>query len=235
MSLLETIFKIIEDKECPHYLLGDEFNFSGNAILLPTDKPACLVLLKDLSEFIDNCANFESSNPEYEYNEICFNCSGCTGSVRLEYKKMETTTGDLIKQTKVIDNIARLLGNFSIFQTLDEEEIKELVTFLRLKEYAKDDIIINKGDPGKSLFIITSGKVEVLDEEKTIAFLEKGEVVGEMSLLSGDPATATVKVVEPTKILHLVRKESRKILHRFPSLKIYLARLITQRLSEDKD
>jgi CRP/FNR family cyclic AMP-dependent transcriptional regulator len=234
MSRLETIFKIIEDKECPHYSLGDEFNFSGNAILLPTDKSACLVLFKDLSEFIDNCANFESSNPDYEYNEICFNCSGCTGSVRLEYKKMESSTGDVI-QAKAIDNIARLLGKFSIFQTLDEEEIKELVTFLRLKEYETDDIIINKGDPGKSLFIITSGKVEVLDEEKTIAFLEKGEVLGEMSLLSGEPAAATVKVVEPTKILHLVRNESRKILHRFPSLKMYLSRLITQRLFVDKD
>ncbi len=232
MGLLETIFKVVEERECPHYSLGDEFDYSGNAVLLPVDKPACLIIFKDIAEFLENCQSFEDSNTDYEYNEVCFNCSGCTGVVRLEYKK-RAATGDLIKQDRVIDNIARLLGKFSIFQNLDEKDIKELVTFLRLKEYAKDEIIINKGDPGRSLFIITSGKIEILDEDKTIASLEKGEVFGEMSIFSGDSASATVRVVESTKVLHLNRKDSRKIMHRFPSLKIYLARLITQRLSSD--
>lgn len=233
MSFFETTFSIIEESKCPLYTLGDEFDYSGNAILLPLDKPACLILFKDLTDFIDNCKSIETSEVDYEYNEVCFNCSGCTGTIRLEYKKVkkEIPAEDEIKQEKVIDNIARLLNKFSIFQTLSEVEIKELVSFLKLKEYNKDDIVINRGDPGKNLFIITSGKVAVLDNGKTVASLDKGEVFGEMSLLSGDAVNAKIIALEPTKVLHLQRKDSRKILHRFPSLKIYLANLITQRLA----
>lgn len=230
MSSQETIFTIIVEDECPHYSVGDEFDFANNAILLPSEKPACLILFKDLIDFIETNQSLEISNKEYEFSTAQFNCSGCSGSVRLEYKK-EAASGDLIKQDKVIGNIARLLSKFSVFQSLDKDDITELVTFLRLSEYAKDDIVIKQGEPGKHLYIITSGKVNVSDGEKTIACLEKGEVFGEMSLLSGDAVSATVTALETTKVLRLNRKDARRILHKFPSIKLFLAGLITQRLS----
>lgn len=97
-----------------------------------------------------------------------------------------------------------MLSSFSVFKNLNENEIRDIVSFLRLDRFAKGKIILKRGEPGKKLFIIIDGKVEVLGEGGVrIATLGKGEIFGEMSLLSGDPVTATVKAVASAKVLYL--------------------------------
>ncbi len=53
-----------------------------------------------------------------------------------------------------------------------------------------------------------------------------------MSLLSGDPVGATIKVVDDAKVLYINGKDFRKILNRFPSLQMYFARLLARRLAQ---
>jgi len=52
-----------------------------------------------------------------------------------------------------------------------------------------------------------------------------------MSLLSGDPVGADIKVVEDVKVIYLQSRSFRKILHKFPPLQLYLARLLSKRLA----
>jgi len=131
-----------------------------------------------------------------------------------------------------VENVAKILSNFSMFQSLDQNQIEEIVTHIRLARFAKEEVIIRRGDPGKNLYIILTGKVEVLREKNIrIAELGKGDVFGEMSLLSGDPVGADIKVIEDTKVIYLQSRSFRKILHKFPSLQLYLARLLSKRLA----
>ncbi len=228
-------FIIAEEYECPIYESQDKFSLEGNSLYLPKDKPACIELVKDLTEFINVCTSIEISNLNSDSGRVFFNCSGCTGLVRLEYikEKKDNKTAAIIKHEKTVGNIARMLSNFSMFQTLSEYETKDLVSFLKLDQYNTGDDILKKGDPGTNLYIIISGKVEVLDSDgNRLAFLEKGEVFGEMSLLSGDPVTATIRVVDKVKLLYLNSKDFRRVLHKYPSLQMYLARLLTKRLAK---
>jgi CRP-like cAMP-binding protein len=132
-----------------------------------------------------------------------------------------------------VNTIASLLGNFSIFRTLSEGHLKDLVSLLRLRKYVTNDCIMRKGDPGKNLFIILSGLVDVVDQDGiSITKLRNGEVFGEMSLISGDPVGATIQVLEPTTVLYIRGSDFLKVLNRFPSLQMYFARLLSRRLAK---
>lgn len=227
MSFPEAIFKIIKTDKCPYYTRGDELNLSGNALFLPPDKPACIILVLDITEVFLNVENLEECR--LDKNSIhLLKCSGCTGVIHLEYKKKEKQIKD-----NEMGAIAGLLTNFSFFQILDDHDIADLVPLLKVKKFAVNDTVIKKGEPGRNLFIILFGRVEVVgDDGLSIAFLGKGEVFGEMSLLSGDLVGATIKVAEPSTILYLNGKDFRKALNRFPSLQMYFARLLARRLAK---
>ncbi len=234
MSFPEATFKIVEDKDCPLYELGDELILSDIALLFPPGQPACITLVEDIRQVL---TLFESLGETHEDNESgsVFDCSGCTGKVLLEYRSREASASreERKRRESDISATANLLINFSIFQAIDEHNIRYLVTFLKLRKFRQGETIIKKGDPGVNLFIIVSGKVEVLGNDgMSITFLEKGEVFGEMSLLSGDPVGATIKVVDPTRVLFISGKDFRKILNRFPSLQMYFARLLARRLAQ---
>jgi len=227
MSFSEAIFKIIKADNCPYYNMGDQLNLSGNALLLPPEKPACVILVLDITEVFLNVESLEESRLENKSVNI-FDCSGCTGKIRLEYKKKEKQIKD-----NEIGAIAGLLNNFSFFQILDDNDIVDLVPLLKIKKFAVGDIVIKKGEPGRNLFIILFGRVEVIgDNGISIAFLGKSEVFGEMSLLSGDPVGATIKVAESSTILYMNGKDFRKTLNKFPSLQMYFARLLAKRLAK---
>ncbi|MBW2590471.1 MAG: cyclic nucleotide-binding domain-containing protein, partial [Deltaproteobacteria bacterium] len=240
-----SVFTIIEEKDCPYYQAGDEFKLTGNAILLeykkvkefittavikmPFEQPSCRKLIGDLTNVL---INYESMD---KVPECVINCSGCTGSITLEYKKNAK-----IKQAKKTDKdqsnigaIASLLSKFSIFQSIDEHNLKDLIPFLKLRKFAPNDLIIKKGDTGRNLFIVASGKVEVLNEDEiSMSVLEKGEVFGEMSLISGNPVGATIKVLSPATVLSIKGEDFVKVLKKSSSLQMYFNRLLTRRLAE---
>jgi len=226
MSLSDASFEVIEDKNCPLYKKGDEFKLSGNVLTLPHDRVVCLTLagnIRSLSKY---------ENSEEHYNT--FYCNGCTGFIKLEYSEgKELATQESATDINDVDTIASLLSDFSFFQSLEDDDICELVSYLKLRKCDKGENIVQKGDPGTDLFIIIFGKVEVVgDHGISIAFMGKGEVFGEMSLLSGDPVGATIKVVEPTTIIYIKGKDFRNVLTKFPSLQMYFTRLLSRRLTE---
>jgi len=229
MSFPKAIVKIIGADECPLYKVEDEFHLSAQSLLSPEGKPACLILVRDITQVM---VKYECVETDTRY---VFDCSGCTGLVRLEFKKEPET--DLKKVNKTLGDeiyaIASSLSNFSFFQIFDEKSINDLISVLRLKKYNQDEIILSKGEPGKNLYIIASGRVEVLAGENIrIAVLGKGEIFGEMSLLSGDPVGATVKAMTPVSILYLNGQYFKEILYKSSTIQIYITRMLARRIAD---
>jgi len=224
------VFKITRENNCPLYKTGDEFQLSGKTFLVPKGKAPCLILAKDVVTIMAKHKSID--NPEAE-----FNCSGCTGIIKFGYKIEKHPIPSIEEATSKPENyigaVVKLLSGFSIFKNLGESEIRDIITFLRLDKFDEGEIILRKGEPGRSLFIIVSGKVEVLsDDGMSIAFMGTGEVFGEMSLLSGDPVGATIKVVEPSTVLYIGAKDFKRILNEMPSLQLNFTRLLARRMAE---
>jgi CRP/FNR family cyclic AMP-dependent transcriptional regulator len=73
------------------------------------------------------------------------------------------------------------------------------------KKFSKGTVLFREGDLGKDMFIIQKGKVSVRKRvgtgEKVLAELGDGEFFGEMALLMGMDRSATVEVLEDSKVL----------------------------------
>jgi CRP/FNR family transcriptional regulator, cyclic AMP receptor protein len=232
MSRFEAQLKIIGEDNCPIYKMGDVFRLSRNLLFSQQRKPACIILTNDILEV---WLKYGKEDADQRY---VFNCSECTGRVRVEYihkKEEKATDAAKIRDVDEADlaGMAGMLSQFSLFKSLDKNSVEEIISFLRMKRFNPGDIIIRKGEQGRHLYIMVSGRVDVVgDGHISIASLGKGEVFGEMSLISGSVVAATIKVMEPTTVLYLDGDDFKRVLSHYPSLQMYLAILLAQRLAK---
>ena len=78
------------------------------------------------------------------------------------------------------------------------------------RTYKDGEIICREGDEGKSMFVVQSGKVEVIKKgpegELKLGTLTKGDIFGEMALFDHMPRSATVKAVGEAVVLSIDKK-----------------------------
>ena len=90
-----------------------------------------------------------------------------------------------------IKEVIALLSRCDLLRHLPPEEIGALLPSVRTRRLGPGQILFSAGDPGDALYIVASGKVEILEGDRPIASLGEGEAFGEMALLSGGPRNAT--------------------------------------------
>jgi len=245
MGFPKATFRIIEERKCPLFEYGDAFDVNGIAISMnsenentffttsiinsPIGKKPCKILIADLTRIV----------VQYERGDkipVCIiNCSGCTGSVRLEHNQDDALRPE--EPPPILSNelasMMHLFSGFAFFRSIDKKNLDKVVQFFRIKTYKEGDIVIRKGEPGGNFFIIVSGSVNVLNDGGiTISSLKKGDVFGEMSLICNDRISATIQVKEETSILYIDRDNFGKILDRYPTVQLYFSRMMADRLSK---
>lgn len=96
----------------------------------------------------------------------------------------------------------------SLFKHLPQDKIQTLTSSATLLEVAPGQTIVQEGTPVASLYLVADGVVRVstvsLDREVELKHLGRGSYFGEVSLLSGKSATATVESAqEGTRVIAL--------------------------------
>ena len=125
--------------------------------------------------------------------------------IKIPYQIREILTpSDLEEKFCSIDN--SYFKKVEFLKNLDSQQIGEIANASRLKLYGKDEYIFFQGDKGDSFFIIKSGSVSIILDERIISTLGEGSFFGEMSLLTGNPRTASIKALEDTEVLVLDKK-----------------------------
>jgi type IV pilus assembly protein PilB len=136
------------------------------------------------------------------------------------------------------DPLVGFLKNVSLFADLPEESLAKLGTCLKTTEFPPSETIMREGAPGVSMYVIKDGLVEVRKKDPVtgidflVAQLGEGAAVGEMSLLTGKPRSASVTTVDPTSVYTLTRTDFRNLLTQYPEISLGLARILADRLEE---
>src|SRR5436305_3714748 len=134
--------------------------------------------------------------------------------------------------------LAGFLKNVKLFAELSTDSLLKLGSSLKIAEFPPSEVIVREGTPGVSMYIIKSGLVEVRKKDPAtgidfmVAQLGEGAAVGEMSLLTGKPRSATVTTVQPTVVFTLTRADFRNLLTQHPEISLGLARILAERLED---
>uniref|UniRef100_A0A7S0I376 Adenylate cyclase n=1 Tax=Hanusia phi TaxID=3032 RepID=A0A7S0I376_9CRYP len=142
--------------------------------------------------------------------------------------------------------IRRRLRAVPWFKALDNEEIIKLAEKCELINYAEGELIMQQGDEGDSMMIVHSGIVSVYKREdstpsesssgnigfgKEIASREEGEMIGEVSLLSGERRMASIVAATNCAMLVVSREALFPFMQRKPELKSSILEVMNFRLS----
>jgi HEAT repeat protein len=93
-----------------------------------------------------------------------------------------------------------------MFAGVSEETLADVAELLAEVEYAKGQVVFEKGAEGDSLYIVVSGRVRVYDGPRTIVELGPKEIFGELALLDPEPRLASIAAVEHTRLFRLDRE-----------------------------
>jgi CRP-like cAMP-binding protein len=88
---------------------------------------------------------------------------------------------------------------------------------------------ITEGAANEFLWVIVAGKVEVRGADSVVAELGPGAAVGEISLVSGDPAVADVIAVEQAVVLKLAKRDFDEVAKKQPKLLETVEKLVVAR------
>lgn len=100
-----------------------------------------------------------------------------------------------------------LLAQLPYFAGLPRSELGKIARALEPGTFLDGDVIVERGKPGDSLFLIGSGSVSVEEGDGySMAILGQGEFFGEGSFLSGKPRSNTVRARAPVVVLELSRR-----------------------------
>jgi len=241
MQFRNGVFIITEEDHCPLYNVSEELMVSEGILTLPVAKSTCLTLARELIAIASEDASYERYR-QGESQKTKFECGGCTGLIRFEFKKEKDFATLQMKllaaserkdKLKDVAQFAGLLRTIDTFEPLTDDDLLDLATLLTLEEYPWGFPIAQKGDPGTQLYIIVSGKIEVVDDDGvTLAEMQRGEVFGEMSLLSGERVSTTIMAAEPCQLAILNHKNFRHILTKFPALQVFFYKLLVSRITK---
>jgi small-conductance mechanosensitive channel len=103
------------------------------------------------------------------------------------------------------DAIETVLLRVDLFAGMPAEFRRELALTAASAIYGAGETIVRQGDPGQSMFVVAEGSVSVVieDTRKEVARIEAGGYFGEMSLLTGEPRSATVLAVGDVEVIEI--------------------------------
>ncbi|HYH62566.1 MAG TPA: patatin-like phospholipase family protein [Solirubrobacterales bacterium] len=99
------------------------------------------------------------------------------------------------------------------------------------------DWLFHEGDDAESLFVIRSGRMEVVDEgppETLIRVLRRGQVLGELALLQAGTRSASVRARRDSSLLELDRERFERLIHDEPAFAIGLTRTLGAQLAASR-
>jgi len=137
-----------------------------------------------------------------------------------------------------------VLRNNALVKGLSSGQLETFYNAGELVSVGAGDLLIQEGQGSNYLYLVLSGKLEIyhpdIQENFTLALCNPGEYVGEYAFIDAEPASATVKVTQPSEFFR-IRHENAKLLFKSDAdmgqvvYRNLLTNLVTRLRSMDKE
>lgn len=132
---------------------------------------------------------------------------------------------------------SRALALLPMFETLTEDEIKQLARLLREVSYQAGETIFYEKEPGDAMYVLRAGAVRIWvhDEDVskvTLAELQPGAFFGELAVLDGSERSATAEALQDCTLYRLSREDFHRFLLAHPAVALNMIREMGKRLRQ---
>jgi NTE family protein len=121
-----------------------------------------------------------------------------------------------------------------VIDSLDASALADIEASFEWFGMAGGTVLFHQGDHAEDTYIVVTGRFGVFLESgigtRMIAQIGPGELVGEMSLLTGDPRSATVVALRDSEVVRIPSTAYERMMSSSPQLVLYLLRLLAGRL-----
>jgi len=147
--------------------------------------------------------------------------------IQIQYERDE----EPLRSDTHVAAAAERLGSVDLFATLPLEARHHLATAARHHLFAAGEAMVRQDAPGDSMFVLLSGSARVSLEPsgQEVAVIPAGGFFGEMSLLTGDRRTATVRALDDVQALEVSAADFRGLAVANPALLDHISGIVTAR------
>jgi CRP-like cAMP-binding protein len=147
--------------------------------------------------------------------------------IQIQYERDE----EPIKTERHVTAAADHLSTISLFKTLSADARRALANSADHHLFAAGESIVRQDSEGDSMFVLMKGRARVVLEpsEQEVAVIPEGGFFGEMSMLTGDRRTATVKAMDDVMVLRIEAKDFREAALSNPDLVEHVSTIMSTR------
>lgn len=134
----------------------------------------------------------------------------------------------------LLDDVQRFLAGLPLFQGAPPSVLAAIAERLRPVDLTAGEVLLRQGELGDRLYILFDGRVEaVVDQggrERVIGSSGRGEIVGELALITGEPRACSLVAVRPTHALALTKDDFLRLLDEHPRALFAVVQQLARRL-----
>jgi len=132
-----------------------------------------------------------------------------------------------------INRVSEILEPVALFAPLSGQERDEIAARARERLYGRGEAIVRQGEAGGSMFVIGHGKVRVVEASgRELAVFTGGGYFGEMSMLTGQPRSATVEAIDETRVVELTAASLREVALANPDVVRRIGTVVAERQAD---
>lgn len=128
------------------------------------------------------------------------------------------------------DEKLELLKRIQLFSQLNRRELLRLGELADEVDLPSGRVLMREGERGQEAFIIVSGSAEIEREGRVFARRSSGEILGEIALVDGGPRTATVRLIEDSRLIVLGRTQFHALMDEYPEVRLRILETLAQRV-----
>lgn len=127
-----------------------------------------------------------------------------------------------------------VLNKVPLFSPLKTEDLHRISTIASEEIYEDGDSLFYEGDIGDRLFIVVSGEVLILKNQKgkeeCLAVLKENDFLGELALFDAETRTATARCRGPCTFLVIERYDMEQLAHEYPAIAFGFIKALISRM-----
>ena len=131
------------------------------------------------------------------------------------------------------DRKRELIKSVPLFAHCSKKELDRLANELDEIEMPSGRVLTREGEMGREFVVIVDGTAEVTKKGRRVNLLGAGDFLGEISLISGEPRTATVTTTSDADLLILTARSFARVTKEMPSVQASVLKALSERVAAD--